>query len=588
MTDNDGLSDNVAKTVLVEPIFGREPTSEEKDWFESTFPDLVGSEWRITADHFIPYSIPGCYNCIAWSVGIEGYPVAGDPNYFLIWDQVDSIYGNPKNDIVEVSDFDNFYATFGYTQVSDLGQASIILYVNQDNEPRHAARRYGSKRENDNLFESKCGSWERISHEPERLQGEDYGSIYMYQDSTLIDAPWWPTTVGARDAVAGDGTITVFWNKAFDAEDLYNVKYNIYYDNTPNHTNTITSLDFDAGEKIANVIPEDASAEGYDYKYTIMGLVNEHSYYVGVRAEDQDGNKETNRVEVSNPPFNDWWVNNWTRRRPITISGGHPENYQIKIVINYDSDMQGSYADLRFLENVTTGELDYWIENYTADNATVWVRREENADNTIYVYYGNDSAESVGDGDATFIFFDDFSGPGLNGSKWTTVSGSPSVINSELTLNDSGTKERVRTLSSFDVDVACRAKANIPNIGDVQIGLATSFTDMTDANDSAIVYSSPDTLYLRTRKNGSATTNSRSWSGFGSYATYEIRRIESSKVVAAGNDENQLTNTTNITTALLNTGLQSHEGETLTVDWVLIRKYMDPEPTATVGSEDCY
>ena len=318
--NNVGLTTQSTSTfiILVEPVFGREPTSDpldpesdeaEKERFESAFPNLVWGEWRITADHLTPGYTPGCYNCIAWSVGIEGYPVPGDPNYFWIWHQVDS-YSDTPNGEVEVSDFDSFYAAFGYTEVADLDQASIILYVTSDGEPQHAARRHGSMSGSGDLFESKCGEMERISHEPEQLVGDIYGSMHMYQDSTLIDAPWWPTTVGARDAVAADGQITVFWDNAFDAEDLYDVRYNIYYDSTPNHTNTITYLDFDAGEKIANVTPEDASAEGYDYKYTIEGLAHETTYYVGVRAEDQNGNEETNRVEVSaetlDPPLREW------------------------------------------------------------------------------------------------------------------------------------------------------------------------------------------------------------------------------------------------------------------------------------------
>jgi len=99
----------------------------------------------------------------------------------------------------------------------------------------------------------------------------------------------------------------------------------------------------------------------------------------------------------------EWWSPDWTRSRPITITGSHPENCQLKVVIPYDSDMRSDYGDLRFLENKVSGKLNYWVENYTADNATVWVRRLENSDNTIYVYYGNSNATSESDPSATFI-----------------------------------------------------------------------------------------------------------------------------------------------------------------------------------------
>jgi hypothetical protein len=95
-----------------------------------------------------------------------------------------------------------------------------------------------------------------------------------------------------------------------------------------------------------------------------------------------------------------WWDINWPRRRPILISGNHPGDYQIKIVVPHNGYMRSDYGDLRFLENEAAGVLAYWIENYTTDNATVWVRRAENSDNTIYVYYGNPSATNAGNENA--------------------------------------------------------------------------------------------------------------------------------------------------------------------------------------------
>jgi flagellin-like protein len=102
-------------------------------------------------------------------------------------------------------------------------------------------------------------------------------------------------------------------------------------------------------------------------------------------------------------PSPSWWDSSWTRRRPITITGSQSENYQLKIVIPRDSDMRSDYGDLRFLENENAGVLSYWVENYTAAQAIVWVRRLENADSTIYMYYGNPSATSASNENTTFI-----------------------------------------------------------------------------------------------------------------------------------------------------------------------------------------
>ena len=85
----------------------------------------------------------------------------------------------------------------------------------------------------------------------------------------------------------------------------------------------------------------------------------------------------------------EWWDNSWPYRRAITISGSHPENYQLRIVLPFFDN------SIRFTENESGPLLPYWVENWTSDNMTVWVRRyqaNDGTDNTIYVYYGNPNA----------------------------------------------------------------------------------------------------------------------------------------------------------------------------------------------------
>jgi len=123
---------------------------------------------------------------------------------------------------------------------------------------------------------------------------------------------------------------------------------------------------------------------------------------------------------VSASPDPDWWNGNWQYRKLITLTV-HPDNYQIKIVLdkvdNLNSHCLDNFQDLRFTENDNGPELSYWIENYiSGDNAVVWVRRVENDDNQIYVYYGNPNAPNTSSGDNTFPFFDDFSSRSISPS----------------------------------------------------------------------------------------------------------------------------------------------------------------------------
>jgi hypothetical protein len=145
-----------------------------------------------------------------------------------------------------------------------------------------------------------------------------------------------------------------------------------------------------------------------------------------------------------------WWDNHWDNRRVITISPVNPENYQIKVTI--PSDVQkSSYASIRFLENETSGVLPYWIErnenSYNSTGADIaWVRRLENYDNTIYMYYGNAGASRGDNGDNTFLFFDDFGGGVLNTNKWARSGTGVDIYDTNLRLTDAGDAEgRIET-----------------------------------------------------------------------------------------------------------------------------------------------
>ncbi|RKY96158.1 MAG: hypothetical protein DRQ03_07750, partial [Candidatus Hydrothermota bacterium] len=112
-------------------------------------------------------------------------------------------------------------------------------------------------------------------------------------------------------------------------------------------------------------------------------------------------------------------LSNWSYRQPINISNtaGDLTNYQVKIELNSSNvgsnfNWSNNGSDIRFT-NSTDDLLNFWIEswNSTGQEATIWVNvtyLENNTNTTIYMYYGNPSASSASDGEATFEFFDDF------------------------------------------------------------------------------------------------------------------------------------------------------------------------------------
>jgi cytoskeletal protein CcmA (bactofilin family) len=128
------------------------------------------------------------------------------------------------------------------------------------------------------------------------------------------------------------------------------------------------------------------------------------TYQVVATSTDADGSlSDTSSNELVITEYSaDWWDTNWTKCRNITIANTGTatlSNFPAYIDLAYDSDMQSTYNDIRFINTSCANggfELDFEIETYTAASADVWVEIDNlpTAGTTIAVYYGNASATS--------------------------------------------------------------------------------------------------------------------------------------------------------------------------------------------------
>lgn len=126
-----------------------------------------------------------------------------------------------------------------------------------------------------------------------------------------------------------------------------------------------------------------------------------------------------------------WWNTSWAYRKPINISNtaGNLTNYQINISLNatqlYEAGkLNSSCTDIRLVYyNSSSGnstELNYWIENCTTNNnatlSFLWVNVtfiQSNTNTTVYMYYGNLSANNVSNFEK--VFSKDYEESGLAG-----------------------------------------------------------------------------------------------------------------------------------------------------------------------------
>ena len=111
----------------------------------------------------------------------------------------------------------------------------------------------------------------------------------------------------------------------------------------------------------------------------------------------------------------------WQYQREITIrdnSGKTLADYQVLLDLsgsNFPINANADGSDLRFV--LDGKELSYGIDEFDpgAKTGKAWVKVPKiSASGTVTVrmYYGNPSASSQSNGDATFEFFDDFDGKG--------------------------------------------------------------------------------------------------------------------------------------------------------------------------------
>jgi hypothetical protein len=113
-----------------------------------------------------------------------------------------------------------------------------------------------------------------------------------------------------------------------------------------------------------------------------------------------------------------WFDPAWSYRSQVTVTNldaTMPANLQVKVALDGSFDFsraQSNGADLRVTDADGRTALPFWIEkwNPSATGATVWVNVPSipASGETLYFYYGNPSATSASNGNATFDFFDDF------------------------------------------------------------------------------------------------------------------------------------------------------------------------------------
>jgi len=287
-----------------------------------------------------------------------------------------------------------------------------------------------------------------------------------------------------------------------------------------------------------------------------------------------------------------WHFTAWSRRAPVTInnSGSALTDFQVRVDVTYDADMQPDFDDIRFVDSDDSTELSHWRESYTASTSAIfWVKVPSipSGDKTIYMYYGNDAASSASDGNATFIFFDDFSG---DLSKWTTIAGTWAIDAGRLTTTSgTGRTAIYGTGTSFGNAIIEFKSTAPPTTADHNIG-SYHRGDGTVADTNAWLRFYWDTIIEDWKLKDGVTV----------YANATGDSLEgvwrNQKIVMVGNTQQlyvdgtlKIDYTGASGTNPGKVGVISYASAYLAGkywDDYRVHKYASPEPTTSVGSED--
>ncbi len=291
----------------------------------------------------------------------------------------------------------------------------------------------------------------------------------------------------------------------------------------------------------------------------------------------------------------------FTRRKSITLSnsGSTLTNYQVKVDVTYDSDMQTDFDDIRFRASDGTTALDFWLESKTdSTSAVFWVEVPSipNGSSTIYMYYKNSLATSASNGSNTFTFFDDFPGSSLDSGKWNSTGDAPTVSSGIATVKTTtGIPTYIETDTTHAADYALRSRLKSKHFGNTN-GLSYCTEALQWYGTGGDQYNGSNFAYYNSyggnhfAYNGSneEQTAMDGWSA-DTYAILDVMRNSTTSVIFKVNNANQKTLSNYPASgagAIRFTTFEENNSE-INLDWVLVRKYTYTEPTiSSWGTEE--
>jgi hypothetical protein len=291
----------------------------------------------------------------------------------------------------------------------------------------------------------------------------------------------------------------------------------------------------------------------------------------------------------------------------ITGSAGAGLGYQMRLLVHYgvgvdngedvycNSHCKIDFGDIRFTELDGVTQLSYWMqEKIDGDYAVFWVKINADlsaSDVIIYIYYGNLAASTTSNGDDTFLAFDDFGDSGFT-DEWSPARSSPSWSQSggELRHTSSISDSIFYMSKTPSADFAIETRMRVGS-SSWWGAVAYRFNEKANYWQSSVVDgfrfligNEGDVDRITRFDNGQQTVLKEiSRPDYTDYHTFSIR-IQGTSHRVYRDDLLWLSTYDGNYNSANYWGFIARENSQLTIDWVVLRKYVSPEPAHVLWS----
>jgi len=321
------------------------------------------------------------------------------------------------------------------------------------------------------------------------------------------------------------------------------------------------------------------------------------------------GAQEKNNVKYFfwKDTWHDAGGNTYNYRIPIEISSrSRVNNYQICLTLtpenfNY-THAKPRGEDIRFVaeREGKLVELPYWIEKWNPKGESkVWIKVPLIRDTVrVYLYYGNSEVSSKSSGKDVFEYFDDFS----EFADWSVYGNKPTVATMEgrKVIEMRGWSEIVHALKLDQSNYAFESlskltsgmEAYMPFLG---FGSSNRSGDEDNAYQFGYnIWAARHVDNIRVFKDGSQkikVDGDPAYSGRSGWVRSRFT-VYNGKLTQVIYDETKGTQkiTARDTHWIENTpkevGIIVWDGASYAIDWLFVRKYLEPEPSFILGKEE--